>query len=181
MVFFRFNQWFFICKLALVSYKTAVFLPSLSVFFPPRLSITVESQIIFIIQCLIKCYFVLVLLDCCKQNTIDWVAWTANTYFSQSGGREGQGQGLGRFSSWRALSSWFADVCFLTVLTWWRERFSIFLFLERTDPILRAPPLQPHLNLITANGPTFKHHHLGFRASVSGRDQHSDGRSFPCS
>ena len=80
MVFFRFKQWFFICKLALVSYKTAVFLPSSSVspspsvFFFPRLSITVESQIIFIIQCLIKCYFVLVLLGCCKQNTVDWVA-----------------------------------------------------------------------------------------------------------
>lgn len=95
---------------------------------------------------------------------------------SPSGSREVQGQGLGRFSSWWALSSWFADVCFLTVLTWWRERSTIFLVLERTDPIMRAPPLQPHLNLIT-----FKHHHLGFRASVSGRHQHSDGRSFPCS
>ena len=126
---------FFIYKLALVSYKTTLFLPNSSFcfFFFFRLSITLESLIIFIIQCPVNCYFVLVILD-------DWVAWTANNYFSQSGGREVQGQGLGRFSSWWALSSWFADVSFLTVLTWWRERSTIFLFLERTDPIMRAPP-----------------------------------------
>ena len=142
MVFFRFNRWFFIYKLALVSYKTTLFLPNSSFcfFFPFEYHCGVTDR--FIIQCLVNCCFVLVILD-------DWVAWTANNYFpqsgcrevqGQSGRREVQGQGLGRFSSRWVLASWFSDVCSLTVRALWRERSTIFLFLERTDPIMRAPP-----------------------------------------
>lgn len=119
-----------------------------------------ESRIVFIIQCLVKCSFILVILD-------DWVAWTANNYFSVWK----QGSSRSRAGQVQFLVSALFLVC-------WRLLSHCPHLVERTrtDPIMRAPPLQPHLNLIT-----FKHHHLGFRASVSGRHQHSDGRSFPCS
>lgn len=102
---------FFIYKLAFVSYKTTVFLPNSSLsplflsFFFFNLSITVESRIVFIVQCLVKCSFILVILD-------DWVAWTANNYFSvwkqgSSRSRAGQVQFLVSalfLVCWRLLS-----------------------------------------------------------------------------
>ena len=89
---------------------------------------------------------VLVSSGCYNKNTIDWVAWATNIYFSQ-------------FWRLRSLRSgwWHGQVlvpAFLLVSTWWRERTQDSLSPYKAfNSTMGAPPPWSHPNLITSQSP----------------------------
>lgn len=92
-----------------------------------------------------------------------------NLFSYRSEDLESQDQDASLVRFWQDLSFWLAEshlliVCshnFSAVCMCEEEELSVVSPSKGTNPIMRASPIWPHLNLVSSQGPASKYYHIG--------------------